>query len=63
MEQFSGGACKALATETDTEGNMDAGVCTFKDVKQEAFKCDTVDFTYENGNASSYSGGDLTACV
>ena len=59
VEQFAGVACKALANRDDTEGNMFAGVCTFKDVKQEAFKCDTVDATYEDGNASTYGGGDF----
>ena len=59
VEQFAGGAWKALANRDDTEGNMYAGMCTFKDVKQEAFKCDTVDATDENGNASTYGGGDF----
>ena len=38
---------------------MYAGVCVFKDVKQEAFKYDTMDATYEDGNASTYAGGDF----
>ena len=59
VEQFAGGAFKALANRDDTEGNMYAGVCAFKDAKQEAFKCDTVDITYEDGNASTCGGGDF----
>ena len=41
--------------------NMYAGVYIyiFKNVKQEAFKYDTVNVTYENGNASTYAGGDF----
>ena len=59
LKQFAGGACKALANRDDTEGNMYAGVCAFKDAKQEAFKCDTVDATYEHGNAFNCGGGDF----
>ena len=50
--------CKALINQDDTEGNMYAGVYVFKNVKQEAFKYDTMNATYENGNASMYAGGD-----
>ena len=38
---------------------MYAGVCVFKDAKQESFKYDTMDATYEDGNASTYAGGDF----
>jgi hypothetical protein len=63
VEQFAGGACKALAIRDDTEGNMYAGVCAFKNEEQELFKCDTVDATYEDGNAGTCGGGDFdSAC-
>ena len=52
-------ACKALTNRDDTEGNIHAGVCVFKDVKQETFKNDTMDATFEDGNASTYAGGDF----
>ena len=38
VEQFAGGACRALALRDDLEGNMYAGVCAFKNEQQELFK-------------------------
>ena len=52
-------ACKALINQDDTEGNMYADVYVLKNVKQEAFKYDTMETTYEDGNASTYAGGDF----
>ena len=50
--------CKALINQDDTEGNTQAGEYVSRNVKQEAFKYDTMYATYENGNASTYAGGD-----
>ena len=59
VEQFAGDSCKALVNRDDTEDSMYAGVCAFRDAKKEAFEGNTVDATYEDGNASTHGGGDF----
>jgi len=63
VQTFAGGACRSYAVRDDPEGHMYAGVCAFGDKEQEVYQCDTVDATYEDGNAGTCGGGDYdSAC-